>query len=100
MNQILMYGTFAFLGIVVLMMLISILMVARNKPASIWITRISYLSGGIAVLLNLVRMIIAFDEYKGTLIFANVIVLLCIVISAGRQEMARKMPPEADGQER
>ena len=99
MNQALLYATFAFLGIVVLMMLISILLVARNKPASIWITRISYLSGGIAVLLNLVRMIVAFDDYKGTLIFANVIVLLCIIVSAGRQEMARKMPPEDNQQQ-
>lgn len=94
MNQALLYATFALLGIVGLMMLVSIVQVGRNKKVSIWINRISYLAGAIAVVLNLVRMIIAFSDYKGTLIFANAIVLLCIIISAGRQEMARKMPPE------
>ena len=94
MNQALMYGTFAFLGIVILLMIVSAIQVGRNKKVSIWINRGMYVAGGLAVLLNLVRMAIAFGDYKGTLIFANVIVLVCIIISAGRQEMARKMPPE------
>lgn len=94
MNQVLMYGTFAFLGLVVLLMIVSAVQVGRNKPVSIWINRGMYICGALAVLLNLIRMFIAFKDYKGTLVFANVIVFVCIIISAGRQEMARRMPPE------
>ena len=99
MNQALMYGTFAFLGIVVLLLAVSAVQVGRNKKVSIWISRGMYVAGGLAILLNLIRMIVALDNYKGTMIFANVIALLCIIISAGRQEMARKLPPEDYQQE-
>ena len=99
MNQVLMYGTFAFLGLVVVLMLLSVVLVARNKTVSIWINRGMYAFGALAVLLNLIRMFIAFSDYKGTMVFANVIVLISLIISAGRQEMARKMPPEENEEE-
>lgn len=99
MNQILMYGTFGFLGLVVVCWIVSMVQVAKQGKASIWMSRGIYVFGLIAVVLNLARMTIAFDDYKGTMVFANVIALICILIAFVRAERDHKFPLAAEEEE-
>ena len=99
MNQILMYGTFGFLGLVLVCSIISMMQVAKKGKASIWVSRGIYLFGLIAVVLNLVRMTLVFDDYKGTMVAANVIALVCILVALLRAERDHKFPPAAEEEE-
>lgn len=96
MNQILMYGTFGFLGLVVVCWIVSMIQVAKQGKASIWMSRGIYVFGLIAIVLNLIRMTIAFDSYKGTMVAANVIALICILVAFIRAERDHKFPPNAE----
>ena len=98
MNQILMYGTFAFLGLVLVCWIVSMGQVAKQGKASIWMSRGIYAFGAVAVVLNLIRMTIVFDDYKGTMVAANVIALICILIAFGRAERDHRNPPSQDGE--
>ena len=99
MNQILMYGTFGFLALVLVCWIVSMVQVAKQGKASVWMSRGIYAFGAIAVILNLVRMAIVFDDYKGTMVLANVIALICILIAFVRAERDHKFPPSEDGEE-
>ena len=95
MNQILMYGTFGFLGLVVVCWIVSM----KQGKASIWMSRGIYIFGLAAVVLNLVRMALVFEEYKGTMIFANVIALFCILIAYVRAEREHRFPTSGQNAE-
>ena len=99
MNQILMYGTFGFLGLVLVCWVVSMVQVAKRGKASIWMSRGIYVFGAVAVVLNLIRMALVIETYKGTMIFANVIALLCILIAFGRAEREHRFPSEAEEKE-
>ena len=99
MNQILMYGTFGFLGLVLVCWIISMVQVAKMEKASIWVSRGIYVFGAVAVILNLVRMTVIYDDYKGTMVAANVIALICILVAFLRAERDHKFPPAAEEEE-
>ena len=99
MNQILMYGTFGFLGLVVVCWIFSMVQVAKRGKASIWMSRGIYIFGLAAVVLNLIRMALVFEEYKGTMIFANVIALFCILIAYVRAEREYRSPSSGQNAE-
>jgi hypothetical protein len=94
-----MYGTFGFLGLVLVCWIISMVQVAKQGKASIWTSRGIYVFGAVAVILNLIRMAVVFETYKGTMIFANVIALICILIAFARVERDHRFPPEKSEEE-
>ena len=99
MNQILMYGTFGFLGLVLVCWIVSMVQVAKKGKSSIWMNRGIYAFGLVAVVLNLIRMTVVFDDYKGTMVFANVIALICILIAFVRAEREHKSPSDGGNAE-
>ncbi len=90
MNTGLMYGTFVFLGLIVVCWVGNLVMVQKKGEPSLWLSRGLYLSGLIAVVLNALRMLVAVESYQGTLVFANIVAFVCILIAFVRMEKDQK----------
>ena len=90
MDTYLMYGTFIFAGLLVVCWLANLVFVMKRGEPSIWCSRGLYLFGLIAVVFNAVRMFVTRDSYRGTLVFANIVAFICIVIAFVRMERAEK----------
>lgn len=86
MNEYLMYATFACVGLIVICIIANLLVSAKKGKTSKGVNRLMYISGIAAVIFNAIRMTFRSGDYNGTLIFANVIVLISLLISFRRME--------------
>lgn len=86
MNEYLMYATFVCLGIIVVCILANLMVSAKKGKTSKGVNRVMYLSAILAVVLNAVRMTFRSGDYNGTLVFANIVVLVSLLISFRRME--------------
>ena len=98
-TQIVLYIAVTLLALVLACWIINLVLVLRKKESSIWISRLMYLAAMIAVILNAVRSAVVYTDKS--LLVANIIVFVCVIISLIRMERVRKYgePPEADSEE-
>ena len=98
-TEIVLYAAVALLALVLLCWIINLVLVARKKEPNLWISRLMYLAAIIAVILNAVRSAVV---YTGkSMLVANIVVLVCVIISLVRMERVHKYgePPENDEEE-
>lgn len=90
MNTYLMYGTFVLLGLILVFWIINLVLIRKKGEPSVWVSRGLYISGLLAVAVNAVRMGMMTSTYPGTMVFANIVAFLCILIAFIRMEMEQK----------
>lgn len=86
------YLTLAMAGIMFLCFAVSLFLTFKQKETPIVITRGLYIAGIIATICNMIRIIPMYEGNLGTMIFANAVVLICLIYSYVRMEMVRKNP--------
>lgn len=87
MNEILLYSAFVCLGLLLLCLVGNLIMVAKKGKPSVLLSRGLYVFGISAVICNGIRMAVG---GQGTLVLANVVVLICIVVAFVRMERERR----------
>ena len=90
MNTYLMYGTVVLLGLVIVCWIGNLILVQKKGGPSLWLSRGLYICGMLAVVLNAARMLVIRDTYRGTLVFANIVAFICILVAFIRAENERK----------
>ena len=90
-DKIFLYATFFFVGMMVLSLILNVFYTAKKEKPSVWGTRGLYGFGILAAIANGIRMVLTAHSDKGTLIFANVIVIICLVIGLIRSEKGDPM---------
>lgn len=96
-TEILLYTAIGLMAVVVLCWVLNLVRVARNKETSIWLNRGMYAAALAAVVLNAIRSGVVYEEK--TMLVANLVVLVCVVISLVRTEHTHKYgPDEAEDQ--
>ncbi len=99
MSNLLMTGMFVFVGLMVVCMVASIILTARGGKSSVWMTRGLYVFGIIASVLNAIRIFLERESYKGTMVFASVVVVFCLIYGLIRSEkgdpLQQRMEEEA-----
>lgn len=90
MNTYLMYGTFVLLGLLLVCWFINLILVQKKGEPSLWASRGLYIFGLLAVVLNAVRVGMTAKTYPGTLVFANIVAFICILIAFIRMEKEHK----------
>lgn len=101
MRTYLTYGVLVLFGMVLLCWIINMILAKRKNENSVWLGRGVYMFGMLAVVLNAVRVWMLYDDSKGIMIAAHVVVLLSVVVSFFRMERENKNGPELpeEGQE-
>lgn len=95
-TEIVLYVAVGLLALVLACWIINLVLVSRKKESNLWLSRLMYLAATVAVVLNAVRSAVV---YTGkSMLVANIVVLVCIIISLVRMERVRKYgePPEED----
>lgn len=84
MDRILLIGTFVCIGILALFFILNIIRAVRGKEASKVFTIGLHLSGIAAAVFNAVRVFRIYDDSRGVMLAANIIVIISLVISLMR----------------
>lgn len=86
MGTVMLYATLAFAGLMLACMVINIASTAKTEKPSVWATRGLYIFGILAAVANTVRVMFTLQSNKGTMIFASIVVMFCLVYSFYRSE--------------
>lgn len=87
-TQAALYTAAALLGVVLLCWLGNLILVLRKKEASMALNRIMYLAALAAVAINAVRSAVVYSEK--TMLAANIVVLVCLIVAFVRTERVHK----------
>ncbi len=86
MNQFFLIATLTCVGLLVVCMAVNIVRAVQKKEHSKWMSRLMHLFGMLATVFNTIRIIPLYDDNRGTMIAANVIVFLSLIVSLVRSE--------------
>ena len=96
-TDVISYVTLGLFAVVLLSWLLNLLLLALKKPSSILLSRIMYVAALVAAVLSSIRTAVVYTEK--TLLVANIVVLVCVIISFRRAERLHKYGPEPDDDE-
>ena len=95
-NQIFLILTFVCVGILVIAMIINIVRTARGKEASKAAAVVLHLAGIAAAVFNAIRIAPLYQDNRGVMIAANVIVIISLVVSLLRTLNGVPQDPDED----
>ncbi len=84
LNQNLLIATFVCAGILALFLVLNIIRIARGKDSSKLFTILLHIAGIAAAVFNAVRVYFIYEDSKGVMVAANIIVIVSLLISLVR----------------
>lgn len=85
-NQLLLTLTFLFAGIMVLFLVLNGVYSAKKGESSRLYMRLMHLSGIAATICNGIRVLLIYDDSRGVMLTANIVVLFTLAVSLYRSE--------------
>ena len=86
MNKVMLILTLISAGVMVIFLIVNGVRTARGGESSKLYVRIIHLAGIAATIFNGIRVMFIYDDSRGTMLAANIIVLFSLLVSFSRSE--------------